>query len=75
MTHIVFLKAQGLLPLVSVEKRLDPHRDPHAERSGKHRREGICLFSGAFSCVHMTCVIKLPIFSAACSCICRVAWV
>ena len=25
--------------------------------------------------LYLTCAIKIPIFSAACSCICRVAWV
>ncbi len=56
----------------------DPHRDPHAEISGNGWRllgrkfQPFCPF---LTHIHLTCCMKLPIFSAACSCFWRVAWV
>ena len=65
--------------LLSVGKRFDPHRDPHGEMSKERRRGWSCHSlrrSLVFLCFfHMTCAMKLPIFSAALSCICRVTWV
>ena len=57
----------------------DPHRDPHGEMS-RERRRGYSWYplrrSVFFLCLfHMTCAMKLPIFSAALSCIWRVTWV
>ena len=53
------------------------HTRKCADRFKEYRREGfapspvlLCLFSA-----HMTCAMKLPIFSAASSCFCLVAWV
>ena len=47
-----------------------------AERAKEHRR-GNCLLSGALlACgTYRICAMKLPIFSAAFCCICRVTWV
>lgn len=47
-----------------------------AERTKEHRR-GNCFLSGALlACgTYRICAMKLPIFSAAFCCICRVAWV
>ena len=47
-----------------------------AERAKEHRR-GNCFLSGALlACgTYRICAMKLPIFSAAFCCICRVAWV
>ena len=53
----------------SAETRFDPHRDPHAEMS-KERRRGCLSYPLRRSfCFYMTCAMKLPIFSAALSCI------
>ena len=58
--------------LLSVGNRLDPHRDPHGQRAA----ERIYISSSPpLFCFYMTCAMKLPIFSAALSCICRVTWV
>ena len=48
----------------------------HTERAKEHRR-GNCFLSGALlACgTYRICAMKLPIFSAAFCCICRVAWV
>ena len=57
------------------EIRLDPHRDPHGEMS-KERRKGYARYPLRRSfCFYIICAMKLPIFSAALSCICRVTWV
>ena len=57
----------------------DPHRDPQAEMHGKGERapERNCFLSGALlACgTYRICAMKLPIFSAAFCCICRVTWV
>ena len=58
---------------------LDPHCDPHGEMS-RERWRGYLSYplrrSSLFLCFfHITCAMKLPIFSAALSCICRVTWV
>ena len=47
-----------------------------AERTKEHRR-GNCFLSGALlACgTYRICAMKLPIFSAAFCCICRVTWV
>ena len=47
-----------------------------AERAKEHRR-GNCFLSGALLACgsYRICAMKLPIFSAAFCCICRVAWV
>ncbi len=47
-----------------------------AERTKEHRREN-CFLSGALLACgsYRICAMKLPIFSAAFCCICRVAWV
>ena len=47
-----------------------------AERTKEHRR-GNCFLSGALlACgTYRICAMKLPIFSAALLCICRVTWV
>ena len=47
-----------------------------AERAKEHRR-GSCFLSDALleRCLYLTCAMKLPIFSAAFCCICRVTWV
>ena len=63
-----------------VGQDFDPHRDPHAETSGKSKtapERKLTPFPVPFSCIalYLTCAMKFPIFSAACSCICRVAWV
>ena len=52
------------------------HKRKCAERAKEHRR-GNCLLSGALlACgTYRICAMKLPIFSAAFCCICRVAWV
>ena len=52
------------------------HTTNCAERAKEHRR-GNCFLSGALlACgTYRICAIKLPIFSAAFCCICRVAWV
>ena len=56
-------------------KTPDPHRDPHHEMS-KERRRGYAWYPLRRSLLfYMTCAMKLPIFSAALSCICRVTWV
>ena len=61
--------------------RTDPHRDPHAEMSGKGQRvpgRKFCFPAWLFSLLflpYMTFAIKFPIVSAAWFCICRVAWV
>ena len=61
--------------LLSVGNRLDPHRDPHGEMS-RERRRGYAWYPLRRSLLfYMTCAMKLPIFSAALSCICRVTWV
>lgn len=52
------------------------HLPKCAERVKEHRR-GSCFLSDALleRCLYLTCAMKLPIFSAALLCICRVAWV
>ena len=61
--------------------RTDPHRDPHAEMSGKGQRvpgRKFCFPAWLFSLLflpYMTFAIKFPIVSAAWFCICRVVWV
>ena len=52
------------------------HKRKCAERTKEHRR-GNCFLSGALlACgTYRICAMKLPIFSAAFCCICRVAWV
>ena len=52
------------------------HTTNCAERFKEHRR-GNCFLSGALlaSGTYRICAMKLPIFSAAFCCICRVAWV
>ena len=52
------------------------HKWKCAERTKEHRR-GNCFLSGALlACgTYRICAMKLPIFSAAFCCICRVAWV
>ena len=47
-----------------------------AKRTKEHRR-GNCFLSGALlACgTYRICAMKLPIFSAAFCCICRVTWV
>ena len=52
------------------------HTTNCAERATEHRR-GNCFLSGALlACgTYRICAMKLPIFSAAFCCICRVAWV
>ena len=52
------------------------HTTNCAERFKEHRR-GNCFLSGALlACgTYRICAMKLPIFSAAFCCICRVAWV
>ena len=58
-----------------VSKPPDPHRDPHGEMS-KERRRGYAWYPLRRSLLfYMTCAMKLPIFSAALSCIWRVTWV
>ena len=53
----------------------DPHRDPHGKMS-KERRRGCLSYPLRRSLLfYMTCAMKLPIFSAALSCIWRVTWV
>ena len=48
----------------------------YAERLKEYRRGSFCLLSGIFAfSAYMTCAMKLPIFSAAFCCICRVTWV
>ena len=47
----------------------DPHRDPHGEMS-RERRRGYAWYPLRRSLLfYMTCAMKLPIFSAALSCI------
>ena len=58
----------------------DPHPDPLAEMCGKGERasERKLLSLRCSFCMrnfYLTCAMKLPIFSAALLCICRVAWV
>ena len=50
------------------------HKRKCAEKAEEHRR-GNCLLSGALlACgTYRICAMKLPIFSAAFCCICRVA--
>jgi hypothetical protein len=52
------------------------HTRKYTERVKEHRR-GNCLLSGALlACgTYRICAMKLPIFSAAFCCICRVTWV
>ena len=53
------------------------HTTKCVERFKEHRRGGFAfapVFLRLFS-AYMTCAMKLPIFSAALSCICRVTWV
>ena len=52
------------------------HKRKCTERVKEHRR-GNCFLSGALlACgTYRICAMKLPIFSAAFSCICRVTWV
>ena len=52
------------------------HTTNCAERFKEHRR-GDCFLSGALLACgsYRICAMKLPIFSAAFCCICRVAWV
>ena len=56
----------------------DPHRDPHGECPESVGEDMLGILSDALCfllLVHITCAMKLPIFSAALSCICRVTWV
>ena len=53
------------------------HTRKCADRFKEYRREGFApspVLLSSFS-AHITCAMKLPIFSAAFCCICRVAWV
>ena len=52
------------------------HTRKCADRFKEYRRGSFCLFSGIFAfSAYMICTMKLPIFSAAFCCICRVTWV
>ena len=58
----------------------DPHPDPHAEMRGKGERASerkprpLQCFR-LYEDFYLICAMKLPIFSAALCCICRVTWV
>ena len=57
--------------------QLMPHGYNEMRGKAKEHRRGNCLLSGALlACgTYRICAMKLPIFSAAFCCICRVAWV
>ena len=53
--------------------RTDPQLDPHGEMRGKVQRAPDRKFGFPARCFYITCAMKLPMASAAWSCICRVA--
>ena len=76
---LFFSKIPAIVVVLVVQKRLThtlTHLPKCAERVKEHRR-GSCFLSDALleRCLYLTYAMKLPIFSAALLCICRVAWV
>ena len=70
------LKNVGVKMWVNCLTHTLTHTRKCAERVKEHRR-GSCFLSDALleRCLYLTCAMKLPIFSAALLCICRVTWV
>ena len=61
----------------SAGKKTDNHKKECRVRRNSTGKEVDPLSGAVFlfvSVPYLTCAMKFPIFSAACSCICRVAW-